>query len=396
MKQKNCVEVAAIFRTYGAEYRRIHQSELPIYQLRVMRAIEICRTRELGGHVEQCDRCGKLRISYNSCRNRHCPKCQFLSKERWVLEVNRYLLPIQYFHVVFTIPDQLNPLVLRNKKVMYDMLFQSASQTLKELSEDPKYLGARIGFISILHTWGQNLMDHSHIHCIVTGGGISPEGKQWISCKKNFFIPVKVLSARFRNKFLINLKKSHSANELKFPGTIENLKVKTNFQNLIDTLFAREWVVYCKPSFKQSKDVVEYLSRYTHRVAMGNHRIIKIENDTVYFRYRDYSDKDKEKVMRLDAFEFIRRFLLHVLPDRFVKIRYYGLVAQRNRNEFLTICCDLLGVPSEQRNVSEIPSDWQELYLMITGEDITKCPFCGEGRMILIEEIPPKRSIRPP
>jgi hypothetical protein len=396
MKQKNSVEVADIFRRYGDEYRRIHQGELLTHQLRVMRAIEICRTRELGGHVEQCDRCGKIRISYNSCRNRHCPKCQFLSKERWVLEVNRYLLPLQYFHVVFTLPDLLNPLVLRNKKAMYDMLFQSASQTLKELSEDPKHLGARIGFISILHTWGQNLTDHPHIHCIVTGGGMSPNADRWISCKKNFFIPVKVLSARFRNKLLINLKKSRSANELKFPGTIENLKVKINFQSLIDNLFAKQWVVYCKPSFKQSKDVVEYLSRYTHRVAIANHRIIKVENDKVFFRYRDYSDKDKVKVMSLDAFEFIRRFLLHILPDRFVKIRYYGLWAQRNRNKFLNICCDLLGVPSEERNVTEIPSDWQELYLMITGEDITKCPFCGEGRMILIEEIPAKHYIRPP
>jgi hypothetical protein len=219
MKQRNSVEVADIFRRYGDEYRRTLQSELPIQHLRVMRSIEICRTRGLGGHVEQCDRCGKIRISYNSCRNRHCPKCQFLRKERWVLNINRYLLSIQYFHVVFTIPDQLNPLVLRNKKAMYDILFQSTSQTLKELSEDPKYLGAHIGFISILHTWGQNLMDHPHIHCIVTGGGMSPEGERWISCKKNFFIPVKVLYARFRNKLLINLKKSHSANELKFPGT---------------------------------------------------------------------------------------------------------------------------------------------------------------------------------
>ena len=361
-----------------------------------MHAIEICRTREWGGHVEQCDRCGKIRISYNSCRNRHCPKCQFLSKEKWLLEVNRYLLPIQYFHVVFSIPDLLNPLVLRNKKAMYDILFQSSAQTLKELSEDPDYLGAHIGFICILHTWGQNLMDHPHIHCIVTGGGLSPKGTQWITCKKNFFLPVKVLSARFRNKFLTNLKKTHAANELKFPGTIEHLNEKPHFQQLIDNLFAKEWVVYCKPSFRESKYVVEYLSRYTHRIAIGNHRIIKVENDRVFFRYKDYACNNKMKIMSVDAFEFIRRFLLHVLPDRFVKIRYYGLLAQRNKNKFLNICCDLLGVSSEGRNVTEIPSDWQELYLMITGEDITKCPFCGEGRMILIEEIPAKHYIRPP
>lgn len=396
MKQRNSVEVANIFRMYGDEYRRKHHSELPIYYLRVMRAIEICRTRELGGHVEQCDRCGKIRISYNSCRNRHCPKCQFLRKERWILEISRYLLPIQYFHVVFTIPDLLNPLVLRNKKVMYDILFRSVAETLKELSEDPKYLGACIGFICILHTWGQTLMDHSHIHCIVTGGGLSPDNEKWISCKQNFFIRVEILSARFRNKFLVNLKKSYYAQELKFPGKIDYLKEQTNFQSLIDNLFTREWVVYCKPSFKQSKDVFEYLSRYTHRVAIGNHRIIKIENEKVFFRYKNYSDKGKMKVMSLDAFEFIRRFLLHVLPDRFVKIRYYGLLAQRNRNELLNVCRDLLGVTPEEMNASKFPSDWQDLYLMVTGEDLAKCPFCGEGRMILIEEIPAKRYIRPP
>jgi len=396
MNQTKGVEVADIFRTYGDVYRRIHQSEMPLHQLRVMRAIEICRTSELGGHVEQCDRCGRIRISYNSCRNRHCPKCQFLKKEQWVLEVNRYLLPIQYFHVVFSIPDILNPLVLRNKKVMYDLLFQSSARTLKELSEDPDYLGARIGFISILHTWGQNLIDHPHIHCIVTGGGLSPQGNRWIPCKKNFFLPVKVLSARFRNKFLTNLKKTYSANELKFPGTIEHLNEKPHFQQLIDKLFAKEWVVYCKPSFRESKNVVEYLSRYTHRVAIGNHRIIKVENDKVFFRYKDYACNNKMKIMSVDAFEFIRRFLLHVLPDRFVKIRYYGLLAQRNRKELLEECRTLLGVVPEEMNATEIPSDWHELYLMVTGEDLTRCPFCGKGKMILKEEIPAKRYIRPP
>ena len=299
-------------------------------------------------------------------RQGHCPKCQFLSKEKWLLKVNRYLLPIQYFHVVFSIPDLLNPLVLRNKKVMYDILFQSSAQTLKELSEDPKYLGARIGFISILHTWGQNLMDHPHIHCIVTGGGLSAQGTQWVTSKKNFFLPVKVLSARFRNKLLTSLKKTYAANELKFPGTIEYLNEKPHFQKLVYTLFAKEWVIYCKPSFRESKNVVEYLSRYTHRIAIGNHRIIKVENDRVFFRYKDYACNNKMKIMSVDAFEFIRRFLLHVLPDRFVKIRYYGILAQRNRKELLKECRSVLGVLPEKDNVTEIPSDWHELYLMVT------------------------------
>jgi len=279
---------------------------------------------------------------------------------------------------------------------MYNILFQSASQTLKELSEDPTHLGARIGFISILHTWGQNLMDHPHIHCIVTGGGLSSDNKRWIFCKKNFFLPVKVLSARFRNKFLINLKRSYSANELKFPGTIEHLKEKPNFQRLIDNLFAREWVVYCKPSFKDSKNIVEYLSRYTHRVAIGNHRIIKVENDRVFFRYKDYACNGKIKVISLDAQEFIRRFLLHVLPDRFVKIRYYGILAQRSRKDLIRECRALLGVLPQDIDTTEIPTDWHELYRMVTGEDLNICPFCGKGRMILIEEIPAKRYVRPP
>ena len=279
---------------------------------------------------------------------------------------------------------------------MYDILFQSSARTLKELSEDPDYLGARIGFISILHTWGQNLMDHPHIHCIVTGGGLSSDTTQWVPCKKNFLLPVKVLSARFRNKFLTNLKNTHAADGLKFPGTIEHLNEKPHFQQLVDDLFAKEWVVYCKPSFRESKNVVEYLSRYTHRIAIGNHRIIKVENDKVIFRYKDYARNNKMKIMSVDAFEFIRRFLLHVLPDRFVKIRYYGLLSQRNRKEQLKECRSLLGVLPQDIDATDIPSDWQELYLMITGEDLTRCPFCGEGRMILKEEIPAKRNIKPP
>ena len=234
------------------------------------------------------------------------------------------------------------------------------------------------------------------IHCIVTGGGLSPQGSQWVTCKKNFFLPVKVLSARFRNKLLTNQKQTYAANELKFPATIEYLNEKPHFQQLVDNLFAKEWVVYCKPSFSSSKYVVKYLSRYTHRIAIGNHRITKVEDDRVFFCYKDYACNKKKKIMSVDAFEFIRRFLLHVLPDRFVKIRYYGLLAQRNRKELLKECRSLLGVLPQDIDTTDIPSDWQELYLMITGEDLTRCPFCGEGRMILKEEIPAERYIRPP
>jgi len=287
-----------------------------------MSAIEACRTSLLGGHKDKCDSCGHPEISYNSCRNRHCPKCQFLLKEKWIEARAEDLLPIQYFHVVFTIPAELNPLVLSNQKVMYNLLFRSVSETLVELGNDPKRLGARIGFMAILHTWGQNLMDHPHIHCVVTGGGLSSDRGHWVSCRKGFFIPVKVMSALFSGKFLDYLKRNYESGDLVFPGALDNLKEPHAFEGYRRQFYHKKWAVYCKPPFNGIEGGLQYLSRYTHRIAISNHRILKLEDGKVSFLWRDYSDGDKEKIMTLDADEFTRRFLLHVLPDRFVKIRW--------------------------------------------------------------------------
>ena len=385
-------EVADIFRAYGRQYRQEHN--LPKRHLRAMQAIEICRTADLGGHRYQCDTCGSFVISYNSCRNRHCPKCQSLDKERWLEARKKEELPTHYFHVVFTIPEDLRPVCLRNQAVSYTILFQAVSETLKKLSRDRKHLGAEIGFIGVLHTWSQTLIDHPHIHCIVTGGGLSFDHKKWVSSRPDFFIPVKVLSQVFRGKFLDYLKQAYESGRLRFDGQISPLKEKSKFQELLNGLYRQDWHVYCKPPFKRPENVMEYLGRYTHRVAISNDRIIKIEDSQVTIRYRDYADGDKVKEMSLAAFEFIRRFLLHVLPDQFFKIRYYGILSARNRKTKLAKCKELLGVP-----VTETAEDrlgWQELLEKITGIDPTLCPHCKKGRLFLSEVLDPVHGRSPP
>jgi hypothetical protein len=335
-----------------------------------MHAIEICRTKELGGHVDECQECGHIRISYNSCRNRHCPKCQFLRKEKWLEAREKELLPIPYFHVVFTLPDTLNPLALRNQGVIYNILFKAAAQTLIELASTR--LGVQIGITAVLHTWGQNLMDHPHLHCIVTGGGIA-KGK-WLSSKRRFLFPHKVLSRLFKGKFLFYLKKAYKGEELQFPGLTAFMQ---GWKDVMKELYHKDWVVYCKSPFNGPETVVAYLGRYTHRIAITNHRLIDIENGRVSFLWKDYADGNKRKAMTLDAFEFIRRFLLHVLPDGFVKIRYFGLLANRIRKASLEMCRELLGT-TELQGTSET---WQKMLLRLTGIDVTCCPACG-GRII--------------
>jgi hypothetical protein len=330
------LEVADIFRLYGPEYRRAHG--MPLRQLRAMRAIEICRTAELGGHVDECDHCGAVRISYNSCRNRHCPKCQCLNKERWLVARKKDLLPTDYFHLVFTLPEDVRPLALRNQKSVYNLLFKAVADTIKELTEDSKHLGAEVGFIAILHTWSQTLIDHPHMHCIVTGGGLSADGKRWIPCKREFFLPVKVLSRLFRGKFLAYLKEAYMKGKIKFSGKMAPLKDKHAFNGLLKDLYGQEWGVYCKPPFPNAEKVMEYLGQYTHRVAVSNERLVKLEDGRVTFRYRNRNDNDTIKLMSLDASEFIRRFLLHILPDGFMKIRHYGILSNRNRNSKLRQC----------------------------------------------------------
>jgi hypothetical protein len=361
-----------------------------------MSAIEACRTSLLGGHKDECDNCGHLKISYNSCRNRHCPKCQSLRKEKWIEARAEDLLPIQYFHVVFTIPAELNSLVFSNQKVMYNLLFRSVSETLMELANDPKRIGARIGFMGILHTWGQNLMDHPHIHCVVTGGGLSPKGGHWVSCRKGFFVPVRVMSALFSGKFLDYLKKSYESKELAFPGIIGYLKDPNAFEGFRRQFYHKKWVVYCKPPFNGIEGVLQYLSRYTHRIAISNHRILKLDNGKVSFLRRDYANGDKEKIMTLDSHEFIRRFLLHVLPHRFVKIRHYGLLANRRRKDNIALCCKLLGSCKIQTKDKDLPLTWQEHLLKISGVDVTKCPICKKGTMVRIEGLHPLRCNGPP
>ena len=305
---KRSLEVGDIFRAFGPAYREGHGHEMPIRHLRTMRAIEICRTAELGGHVDQCDHCGTLRISYNSCRNRHCPKCQSLEKERWLEARERDLLPTCYFHLAFTLPEGLRPLALRNQKVIYNLLFKATSETLIELAKDPKHLGAEVGFMALLHTWSQTLIDHPHLHCLVTGGGLSLDGKRWISSRKDFFIPVKVISSLFRGKFLDGLKKVYEAGELRFAGQIEGLKEASVFKRFLTDLYHQEWVVYCKPPLKNPEKVMDYLGRYTHRVALSNDRLVKMEGNQVTFRWRDSADNNKIKLLTLETFEFIRRF----------------------------------------------------------------------------------------
>jgi hypothetical protein len=385
------IEVADIIRRYGNAYRSAHP--MPANRLRVMHAIEVCRTKELGGHTDACEHCGTKVISYNSCRNRHCPKCQFLKKEQWIEAREKDLLPIVYFHVVFTVPHLLNPLVLYNQELLYNLLFKAVSETLRQLSKDPKRLGAEIGFISILHTWGQNLMDHFHLHNIVTGGGLTPDG-EWKSCKGRFFIRVEVLSELFRGKFLAYLKELHKQKKLVYPG---DLKAPGAFNTLLSKLYQTEWVSYCKPPFKKTQDVIDYLGRYTHRIAISNHRLIKLEDDKVTFRWRDYADNNTSKIMTLDAHEFIRRFLLHVLPGQFVKIRHYGLLGNRCRQQKIELARQLLAVNRvEQNQPKEQAETWQERLLRLTGFDVARCPNCGERAMKTVETILPARCKGPP
>lgn len=394
MRSGTALEVQDIFIRYGVRFRNKSGSHISRRHHRVMRAIEICRTAALGGHSDKCDTCSHVRVSYNSCRNRHCPKCQFLKREQWLLARANDILPVQYFHVVFTIPDILNPLVLRNQKVLYNILFQSSSETLKELSLDKKHLGALIGFVSVLHTWGQNLMDHPHIHCIVTGGGLSDDAKKWKSCRNGFFLPVRVLSRLFRGKFIACLKRSFEREKLIFPGAISGLQEKRAFDKLINRLYRKEWVVYSKPPFKNAHTVFQYLSRYTHRIAISNQRIIKIHGDKVYFKWRDYAHGGRNKVMALDSMEFIRRFLLHVLPDKFVKIRYYGILSNKCRRRNIQKLRELLGVACTQADMAAV--SWEKLLLARTGLDIDRCPCCDNGRMVPYEVLLPSRCNSPP
>jgi hypothetical protein len=376
-------EVADIFRRYGADYRLQHGASLSVAQRRVMTAIEVCRTAVLGGHLEQCDRCGHERNAYNSCANRHCPKCQSLARAEWLENRRTELLNTQYFHVVFTVPEQIARIAYQNKKVVYGILFHATAETLRTIAADPKHLGAEIGFFAVLHSWGSNLLHHPHLHCVVPGGGPSPDGTQWISCRPRFFLPVRVLSRLFRRLFLEYLIKAFDAGKLQFFSSLEPLRERRAFFRHLAPTRATKWVVYAKRPFAGPEQVLDYVGRYTHRVAISNDRLLDIDHGNITFRYKDYRHDGQHKTMTLEAEEFIRRFLLHVLPDGFQRIRYYGFLGNRYREEKLARCRQLLGMPACPPT-SEESQDYRDRYEELTGCSLRECPVCHQGCMVTI------------
>jgi hypothetical protein len=340
------LEVADIVRAHGDEFRRAHAESLSVGQKRVLRAIERCRTAALGGHLEQCDQCGHERNAYNSCADRHCPKCQSFARAKWLEKRQGELLECEYFHVVFTLPAELAALALQNKRQMYDLLFRATADTLQSIAADPQHLGAQIGFFCVLHSWGQTLNFHPHLHCVVPGGGISLDGSRWVACRPGFFLPVNVLSCRFRKLYLRYLEQTYAAGKLQFYGELRELSEPKSFARYLAPLHDSEWVVYAKAPFGGPDRVLDYLGRYTHRVAISNNRLEELKDGQVRFAYKDYKHEQRHKVMTVSADEFLRRFLLHVLPDSFQRIRHYGLLSNRHRAENLTRCRELLAMPA--------------------------------------------------
>ena len=379
------LEVADIFRQIGPAYRDEHADALSRGQRRVMRDIERCRTAALGGHVEQCDACGHQRISFNSCRSRHCPKCQSLVRAQWLENRQAELLPVEYFHVVFTMPQEIAAIAYQNKAVVYNILFRATAETLRTIAADTKHLGAEIGFIAILHTWGQNLLHHPHLHCVVPGGGPSPDGKRWISCRPGFFLPVRVLSRLFRRLFLQHLQQAFADDELQFFNALAALHDRVAFAKYLAPAARAEWVVYAKPPLGGPQQVLEYLGRYTHRVAISNNRLVDFSDGKVAFAWKDYRHESKHKVMRLDEHEFVRRFLLHVLPAGFQRIRHFGFLANRTREVKLERCRKLLNAPAPDPLPVDEPEDYRDRYQRLTGVSLWDCPLCKHGRMICIE-----------
>ena len=374
------LEVADIFRAFGPAWRRANAGHIGLGQLKVMSAIERCRTRALGGHVVRCEKCAHEHVAYNSCRNRHCPKCQGPAARAWLAAREAELLPVPYFHVVFTVPAEIAEIAYHNKAVIYDILFRASAETLITIAADPKRLGARIGFTSVLHTWGSALPHHPHVHSIVPGGGISLDGKRWVACRRpDFLLPVRVLASRFRRRFLERLQEAHDAGRLHFFGDHTPLANPRTFADLLGSLRAIDWVVYAKPPFGGPKAVLAYLARYTHRVAIANSRLVACKDGKVSFRYKDYRAKGdaRYKTMALDAHEFIRRFLMHVLPSGFHRIRHYGLFANGGRVANIARARELLGVVTPEAEPAEDNDEGVTVFPQ-------PCPCCG-GRMIVIE-----------
>jgi Putative transposase/Transposase zinc-binding domain len=391
-------ELADIFRAYGESYRQAHP--LPRSHLKVMRAIESCRTAALGGHLQQCDSCGYQQPAYNSCRNRHCPKCGSLAKAQWLEDRQADLLPVGYFHLVFTLPHELNPLILVNKKVLCDILFKAVSQTLLEFGRT--HLDGSLGFICVLHTWDQTLGDHFHLHCLIPGGALSFDGTQWRAARQNFLFSVKALSLVFRGKFLDLLERAFSKDELQFPGRTAALAVPAAFSDLVRSLRQKHWVVYAKRPCSSPAKVLDYLGRYTQRVALSNNRILSVaetaEGPRVTFSYRDRKHDNCARTMTLQADEFIRRFLLHVLPNGFMRIRHFGFLANRSRKLKLDRCRVLLGLV--QQPSPAVRKSARQLMLEVTGFDLALCPACHLGTLVILAQLPaidvPTCSLRGP
>jgi hypothetical protein len=380
--QRPLLEVADVIRSHGEAFLQTYGSHLTAAQKKALRDLALCRTAALGGHVERCLDCGHERVSYNSCRNRHCPKCQALSRARWLERESGYLLPVEYHHVVFTVPAELAELALTNASALYNLLMQSASATMREVSANPERLGAQVGVLMVLHTWGQNLHHHPHVHCVVTGGGLSCNAKgevdaspRWVSCPAGYFLPVRVLSRVFRGKFLAGVRALHAAGKLNLPAALAEPSALTAW---LSPLYAKDWVVYAKPPFGGPEQVLKYLARYTHRVALSNHRLVTLEDGKVTFRYRDYADSRKDKFLTLSAEEFLRRFVMHVLPKGFMKIRHYGLLSSRHRQQRLQQARRLLLVVNVRPAVSSgEPS--------IAPAEAPHCPQCGGTRRVRCE-----------
>lgn len=378
------LEVADVFRRHSDAFLERYGGPLSSVQRRALRDIAACRTAALGGHVGVCDQCGHQQIAYNSCRNRHCPKCQATAAADWMEARKAELLPTEYFHVVFTLPATLGPIALQNPRVVYGLLFQAAAETLRRVAADPKHLGAEIGFLAVLHTWGQNLQHHPHVHCVVPGGGLASDGSRWIACRPGFFLPVRVLSRVFRGKFLALLRSAFDRGKLVSHGKLAPLADPGRFQRHLADSARTEWVVHAKPPFGGPEQVLKYLARYTHRAAISNRRLIRLEGDEVEFLWKDYADEQKRKTMTLKAIEFIRRFLLHVLPAGFVRVRHYGFLANRVCQEKLALCRSLLAAGAVAAAPAPEPNVGDE-----TSSDAITCPVCGRGRLVTIETLRP-------
>ena len=373
-------EVADIIRAAGKSFIDKHRSWLTGLHLKVLSAIERCRTAALGGHRDRCTRCGyTAAISYNSCRNRHCPKCQTNARDKWLAARTKELMAVPYVHVVFTLPHQLAPLAFHNKKILYSLLFRASSASLLEIAADPKHLGAEVGFLSVLHTWGQNLLHHPHVHCVIPAGGLSADRQRWVHPRYPFFLPVKVLSRVFRGKFVAGLKRTFQQGELCLPGGLKPLAQDKTFRAFLRSLFRQDWVVYAKPPFGGPEHVLQYLARYTHRVAISNHRIVDFADGKVTFLWKDYAHGSKQRRMTLTAEEFLRRFLLHTLPRGFIRIRFFGFLANRRRAALLPLCQQLLDANPRSRSPTPPATSAGSPPLWI-------CPHCG-GPMLVRERL---------